>query len=57
MTSVETVELTEEDFLNILKWWTATGMTAEAGLRTKFSESERNTMSKITKAREQLQNR
>ena len=55
MSKTETVELTEEDCINIYKWWTATSMTIEAGHRLMFSDSERDTIAKISKAKEELQ--
>lgn len=50
----ETIELTEEDCLNIVKWWTATSMTVEAKLRTPFSDSEHDTIAKVMRTKEQL---
>lgn len=50
----ESVGMTAEDCLNITKWWTAASIAVEAGVRTRFSDSEYATMSKITKAKETL---
>lgn len=50
----EALELTENDCLNIVKWWTATSMTVEAKLRTPFSESEQETIAKVMRTKEQL---
>ena len=47
----KTVNLTEADCLNILKWWTAASMTVEAKLRTRFTQSERNTIAKISEVK------
>ena len=52
---VGTVELTEEDCLNISKWWVATSMAVEAKIRTPFSASERDTMAKVTRTKEMLE--
>ena len=54
MNKIETVELTEEDCLNILKWWTGTSMMVEAKIRMPFSELEHETIAKISKVREKL---
>ena len=47
--TVKTVDLTEEDMLNVRKWLTATSMMIEAKLRTPYSQSELNTGEKLTK--------
>lgn len=44
------IEITEDDYTNIMKWVTATSMMVEAKLRTPFSDSERKTMDKITQS-------
>lgn len=54
MGKTEIVELTEEDCLNILKWWTGTSMMVEAKMRTPFSDSEHETISKISLAEGKL---
>ena len=50
MSKTEIVELTEEDCINILGWWTAASMMVEGKLRTMFRDEERDTIAKITKA-------
>jgi hypothetical protein len=45
--STKTIELTDEDLLNISKWIAATSMMVEAGIRTKFSDSEIKTAEKL----------
>ncbi len=49
-----TLTLTKEDYLNIRKWMTATGMMIEAKLRTNWSESERKTLDKLTEMEREL---
>ena len=39
--------LTEEDYINILKWWSATSILVEAGTREAFSKEELDTIEKI----------
>jgi len=43
-----TVELTDEDIINVKKWLTATSMMIQAKLRTPYSESELKTSQKLT---------
>jgi hypothetical protein len=54
MSKTETVQLTEEDCLNILKWWTGASMMVEAKMRTPFSDSEHETIAKISKVEGKL---
>lgn len=54
MTSVVTVELTQQDFINISKWLHAAGTSIEAKLRIMFTNSECDTFSKLNQARAKL---
>jgi hypothetical protein len=49
MSKTEIVKLTEEDCLNILKWHTRVSLEIKAKIRTQFSDSERETIAKISK--------
>lgn len=48
------VELTQKDYDNIISWWTGATMMAEAGLRVSIRDSERDTISKISRVNKVL---
>lgn len=43
----KTIELTDEDLMNVSKWLTAASMMVEAHIRTPFSASEIKTSEKL----------
>ena len=49
-----TIEITEDDYFNIMGWWSASVMMAESGLRSSIKDSERDTISKISEAKRKI---
>jgi hypothetical protein len=54
MSKTEIVQLTEEDCLNISKWHTSVSLEIKAKIRMPFSNSEHETIVKISKAEGKL---
>lgn len=57
MTKTVTIEINEEDYFNIMGWWTAVTMMVEGGMRTSVRDSERTTIEKVSKAKRELEMR